>query len=245
MQTPPPIPPKPVSVVWHPELTRLPPLHSWRRAYRLIACLLARLLLRLLTRTTLRGLENLPATGPALIVLNHLGDADAPLVLATLPQAPEALGKLELLYEFPVLGKVMDWYGIIWVHRGRPDRRALECAVGALREGRYLVIAPEGRYTLTHGLERGGSGAAYVAMRAGVPLIPVALTGTENPKVYGNLRRFQRPSISLTVGRPIRLSPDAGLRPRALRNATDQVMRALAGLLPPDYRGVYAEPDSG
>ncbi len=239
MQTPPPIPPKPVSRIWRPELTRLPPLHRRRRLYRRLIRALARLLIRLLTRPRLRGMENLPPAGPALIVLNHLGDADAPLVLAALPQAPEALGKLELLDEFPVLGRIMDWYGIVWVHRGRPDRHALECAVEALREGRYLVIAPEGRYTLTQGLERGGSGAAFVALRAGVPLIPVALTGTENPKVYATLRRLHRPSISLTVGRPIYLSPESDSRPRALKEATDQVMRALARLLPPEYRGVY------
>ncbi len=143
MQTPPAIPPKPVSQVWHPELTRLPRLHFRRRMFRLVVRFSARLLVRLLTRTSLYGLENLPSTGPALIVLNHLGDADTAVILDALPQAPEALGKLELIYEFPVLGKLMDWYGTIWVHRGRPDRRALECAIQALEEGRFLAIAPE------------------------------------------------------------------------------------------------------
>ena len=241
MQTPPATPPKPVSQVWHPELTRLPALHFGRRMFRLAACLLARLLVRLLTRASLRGLENLPSAGPALIVLNHIGDADTALVLASLPRAPEALGKLELIYEYPVLGRLMDWYGTIWVHRGRPDRRALDFAVEALSQGRYLVIAPEGRYTLSHGLERGTSGAAYVAMRARLPVVPVALTGTENPKVYASLRRLRRPCISLTVGPPIHLRTDAGVTPRALKAATEEIMHALARLLPPEYRGVYGQ----
>jgi 1-acyl-sn-glycerol-3-phosphate acyltransferase len=133
----------------------------------------------------------------------------------------------------------MDWYGTIWVHRGRPDRRALDFAVQALRQGRHLVIAPEGRYTLSHGLERGTSGAAYVAMRARLPVVPVALTGTENPKVYSSLRRLRRPCISLTVGAPIHLRTDAGVTPRALKDATEEIMHALARLLPPEYRGVY------
>jgi len=240
MQTPPPNPPKPVSQVWHPELTRLPRLHFRRRIFRLAVRLIARLLVRVLTRTGFHGLENLPSAGPALLVLNHLGDADTPVILAALPRAPEALGKLELVYEFPVLGRLMDWYGTIWVHRGRPDRRALECAIQAVRQGRFLVIAPEGRYTLTHGLERGNSGAAYVALRAGLPVIPLALTGTENPKVYSSLRRLRRPCISFTVGPPIHLSQEAGLTPPALKAATDQIMHALARLLPPEYRGVYA-----
>lgn len=239
MQTPLSNPPKPVSTVWHPELTRLPPLHSWRRAYRLVARLLARLVIAVLTKTTVSGLENFPRSGPALIVVNHLGDADTAAVLAVLPRSPDALGKLELIYEFPLLGKIMDWYGMIWLHRGRPDRRALEFAVQALREGRCLAIAPEGRYTLVRGLEHGGSGAAYVAMRAGVPPIPVALTGTENSKVYGSLRRLRRPRISLTIGRPIPLEPGTDPKPRALKEATEKIMQTLARLLPPEYRGVY------
>ncbi len=241
MRTPPQPPPKPFSRLWHPELTRLPRLHLPRRFIRALLRLAARLVIALLTRTTVRGLENLPTTGPALIVLNHLGDADAAVVLAALPRAPEALGKLELIYEFPVLGRIMDWYGIIWVHRGRPDRRALVCANQALMEGRVLAIAPEGRYTLTRGLERGSSGAAYLALRAGLPLIPLALTGTRNSEVYGSLRHLRRAPISLTVGPPIHLSPRFSLQPRSLRAATDLIMRTLASMLPPDYRGVYGD----
>lgn len=240
METPPLAPPKPVSKFWRPELTRLPPLHRRRRLFRAVVRFVARLLIGLLTRPSLHGLEKLPASGPALIVMNHLGDADTALVLAGLPRAPEALGKLELLYEFPVLGRLMEWYGTIWVHRGQPDRRALRCALDALANGRVVVVAPEGRYTLTHGLERGSSGAVYVAIKAGVPLIPMALTGTENPKIYGSLRRLRRPPLSLTVGDPIPISAVAE-SPRGLKDATEQMMRALARLLPPEYRGVYAE----
>ncbi len=241
MQTPQPIPPKPLSQVWHPELTRLPSLHWRRRLYRRLVRLLARLIVRLLTRTTVHGLQNLPPRGPALIVINHLGDADTPVVLSVLSRAPEALGKLELIYEFPALGRLMDWYGTIWIHRGRVDRRALDCAFRALADGRLLIIAPEGRYSLTDGLERGGSGAAFVALKTGVPVIPVVLTGTRNSQVYLSLRRLHRPIITLTVGPPIHLHPEAGADSRAIKSATDQIMRTLAAMLPPDSRGVYAE----
>ncbi len=240
MQTPPPLPPKPVSRLRHPELTRLPPLHWRRRLFRGFARGLARLILFLLTDTRFHGLENLPRSGPALFVLNHLGDADVPLVLAALPTAPEALGKLELIYEFPLLGLLMNGYGTIWVHRGQPDRRALDCAIQALSEGRLLCIAPEGRYSLTHALESGSSGAVFVALRAGVSLIPLALTGSENPAVYGSLRHLHRPRLTLTVGPPIHLGVTGELSPRLLKQATEQIMRALASMLPPQYRGVYA-----
>ena len=239
MQTPPSAPPKPIAGLWRPELTRLPPLHRPRRLFRGFVRLLARALIRALTRCSLRGLEYLPKAGPVLIAMNHLGDTDTAIMLAALPVAPEALGKIELLSEYPVLWKLMDWYGTIWLHRGRVDRRALACAVQALTEGRFVAIAPEGRYTLTRGLEKGGFGAAYMALRAGVAIIPVALTGTDNRSVYGSLRRFRRAPISLTVGKPLNVAGDDS--PQALRRATQQIMEALARLLPVEQRGAYAQ----
>jgi len=230
-------PPKPLSRVWRPELTRLPGLHRPRRLFRSFVRLLARLLICTLTRPELRGLEKLPRAA-ALYVTNHLGDADAPLALAALPTAPEALGKIELLFEFPVLGRVMDWYGTIWLHRGRVDRAALGYAVQALRAGRSLIIAPEGRYTLTGALERGTAGAAYVALQAQVPIVPIALTGTRNEEVYASLRRLRRPVVTLTVGEPFRLHLEAG-HGRSLDAATKQIMESIARLLPAEYRGEY------
>jgi 1-acyl-sn-glycerol-3-phosphate acyltransferase len=150
---------------------------------------------------------------------------------------PEVLAKIEML-SFPVIGKWMEWYGMIWLHRGQPDRRALRAALQAFKEGRSLVIAPEGRYSLAKGLEPGGKGAAYIAARAGVPVIPIALTGTRNEDIYGSLRRLRRPRISLTVGEPVDLLPVAEDH-AALKENTERIMRALAHLLPQEYRGAY------
>jgi 1-acyl-sn-glycerol-3-phosphate acyltransferase len=200
--------------------------------------LLAIVLVRALTRCSLRGLEYLPSAGPALIAMNHLGDADTAIMLAALPVAPEALGKIELLTEYPVLWKLMDCYGTIWLHRGRVDRRALACAVQALADRRVVAIAPEGRYSLARGLEKGGYGAAYVALHGRVAIIPVALTGTDNRSVYASLRRLRRARVSLTVGKPLTIAGDDSLR--SLRRGTQQIMEALAELLPPEQRGAYA-----
>lgn len=237
MRTPEPAPPKPVTNIWRPEVTRLPRLGPARRLFRNLARLAARTLIRLLTQATIVGLERFPSKGPALVVINHLGDADVALLLAALPVAPDGLGKIEL-HDFPVLGGLMDWYGVIWLHRGRPDRRALRCALAALAGGRMLAIAPEGRYSLVRGLEEGGAGAAFLALRAGVPIIPVAMTGTQNERVYGSLRRLRRPRVTLSVGEPFRLT--GGLdRSVQRRAATRQIMQALARLLPAEYRGAY------
>ncbi len=231
------VPPKPVTHVWRPDLTRLPDLSLPRRFFRRGMHLLARLVLPLLTRTSVSGLEHLP-TGPSLIVLNHTGDADAVVMLAALPIQPEVLAKIEML-DFPIVGRLMDWYGMIWLHRGQPDRRALRAALQAFAEGRSLVVAPEGRYTLTRGLEPGNKGAAYIAAHGKVPIIPVALTGTGNDDVYGSLRHLRRPRITVTVGEPVDLLPGVDLR-ETLDANTERIMRAIARLLPPDYRGFYA-----
>ncbi len=231
------LPPKPITDIWRPDLTRLPPLSARRRLFRRAFRWLALVLLRLLTRTTMSGLEHIPRGGAALLATNHLGDADAAVLLAALPVGPEVLAKIEMLH-FPVVGKLLDWDGMIWLHRGRPDRRALRSALEAFQKGRLVVVAPEGRYSLGHGLEPGGKGAAYLAERAGVPVVPVAMTGTENSKVYGSLRRLRRPKITVSVGEPILLPARYGNR-QGLEEDTRRIMEALAALLPPEYRGAY------
>jgi len=239
MPTPPSPPPKPVTNIWRPDLTHLPQLNPARRLFRSSVRLFARILIRLLTRATILGLDHFPSHGPAVIVVNHLGDADTAFLLGFLPVLPEALGKVEL-YEFPILGKLMDWYGIIWLHRGMPDRRALGCAMDGLAEGRFIVIAPEGRYSLVRGLEEGSPGAAYLALKAKAPVVPIALTGTENSNVYGNLSRLKRPQITLTVGQPFHLQTEAVDDLDNLRFGTRQIMESLEQLLPIEYRGVYS-----
>jgi 1-acyl-sn-glycerol-3-phosphate acyltransferase len=238
MPTQPSSPPKPVSTIWRPELTRLPRLDQPRRLLRGFACWLARTLIGLCTRPTIRGGEHFPSRGPALVVINHLGDADVVLMLAALPVPPDSLAKIEL-YSLPVLGRLIDRYGVIWLHRGQPDRRALRAALDGLAEGRVILIAPEGRYTMAQGLEEGNEGAAFLAIKAGVPIIPAALTGTENERVYGSLRRLRRAAVTLTVGEPFRLKPVAASRER-MRQGTRQIMESLARLLPEEYRGAYA-----
>jgi 1-acyl-sn-glycerol-3-phosphate acyltransferase len=215
----------------------LPRLYRARRWYRAFWRGLCNLVITVCTRRTVEGLENFPRQGPALVVVNHLGDADAPLLVGTLPVSLDGLGKVEL-YDFPILGKLMDWYGTIWLHRGRPDRRAIKAALDGFAEGRIIIIAPEGRYSLIGGLEEGEQGAAFLALKADVPVVPVAVIGTENEHIYGHLKRLRRAPVTLRVGKAFRLSQQAGRR-EMMREGTRQIMEALANLLPETYRGTY------
>ena len=237
MQTIPSLPAKPVAEVFHPDLTRLPRLTIARKITRRLFILVIRLAVGLLLRKEVSGMENFPYRKPALLVFNHLGDADAIVGLAVIPVAFDGLAKAEL-YDLPVVGKLMEAYGVIWVHRGRPDRRALRAALNGLREGRVIAIAPEGRESLTGGLEAGTHGAAYLALSADVPIVPVTFTGTENNRIYPNLKRFRRTGITVTVGPAFRLENQANLR-KSIDWGTERIMQVLASQLPEEYRGVF------
>jgi len=231
--------PKPVAEVWKPELVRLPEMTYSRRLFRSFAHGLIKLVAKACLKVTATGMENFPQEGPVLVVINHLGDSDVPALISTFPFPPDALGKIEL-YELPILGKLIDWYGIIWLHRGRPDTRALRAALDGFAEGRVIVIAPEGRYSVTGALEEGSGGAAFLAYKSGALILPIAITGTENENVYGHLKKFRRAPVQVTVGKMFKLAEQAESRQDAVAQGTNQIMQALADLLPEKYRGAYS-----
>jgi 1-acyl-sn-glycerol-3-phosphate acyltransferase len=194
---------------------------------------LARVTSRNLLRLTVSGLENVPLTGGVLLAMNHLGDADPILVAGLAPREVEVIGKAEIL-RWPILGFLARGYGMIAVRRGQPDRVTLKAALDVLKSGRALLIAPEGRESRSGAMEAAKGGAAFLAVHGGVPVLPIAITGTENRKVYSQWMRLHRPCVTLTFGQPF-MVPQA--RPR--REAADLIMHSIAELLPPKYQGVY------
>ncbi len=233
------IPPKPRSEVINPGITRLSKLTWGRRLLRILLHWVSKFLVFIWTRSERIGLENIPQKGPALFVANHLGDADFILGLAHAPLIVEPLTKIEL-YDIPVLGRLLDAYGVIWVHRGQPDRRALRAVMEAMQQKRMVAIAPEGRESLTGALEEGTDGAAYLALKTGVPIIPVTFTGTENKRVFQNMKRLKRTEMSLTIGKPFYLENLPELR-ASIKVGTEKIMRKLAQQLPTEYRGFYGD----
>jgi 1-acyl-sn-glycerol-3-phosphate acyltransferase len=129
---------------------------------------------------------------------------------------------------------------VVWITQWEADREALAQAEAALRAGYPLAMAPEGTRSKTGALMKARAGVAFLATRLDVPVVPVAMQGTERLKQ--NVLRLRRTDLSLTIGRPFRLAPVAGRgRSRQLDERTDVIMAHIAHLLPERYWGEYAQ----
>jgi 1-acyl-sn-glycerol-3-phosphate acyltransferase len=238
MQNQPSSLPKPVTEFWRPEWVGLPGLTPARRIFRHFAQSMLWLIALLTMKSTKKGLENFPKKGPALVIINHLGDADAVLLGSCIPYPIDAIAKIELR-SHPVVGGIFRAYGVIWIHRSRADRKALHAMLEGLADGRIVAMAPEGRESVTGALEDAKDGAAFIAIKSGVPIVPIVMTGTENKRIYANMKRFRRTPVTFTVGKPFMLR-ESGDRHTRLQDGTRQIMETLAGMLPEEYRGNYS-----
>ncbi len=219
---------------------RLPYNIGWRRWIRPPLKVVFRGLFHALFRFTVEGRENVPRAGSYLVIYNHVSFLDPPFLLAEWPTWLEAVAASDVLRR-PAQAPLVWLYGVIPVDRGKPDRRFLDYVVAVLHEGYPIAFAPEGTRSHTPGMRRAWTGLAYIADRAGVPIVPVGMAGTEDEAVHRALR-LQRPPVHIRIGKPFRLPPlEAWPVPRkqARRLNTDLAMYRVAALLPPPYRGVY------
>ena len=212
----------------------------WRvRLFRMVARPLFRLVFHILCRIRIEGKENVPAGGGYIVSGNHLSIIDPPFVIAFWPRAIEAAGAVDVLAR-PGQGQLMSWYGSLSVHRGEADRALLEEMVRRLKAGLPVLMDPEGRRSHVPGMQQAKPGVAYVAAKAGVPIVPVGVTGTE--VAIAAWKRGRRGRLKMVIGQPIWLPPvdfRAPTRKQQLRANLDTLMHAIAALLPEEYRGVY------
>jgi 1-acyl-sn-glycerol-3-phosphate acyltransferase len=188
------------------------------------------------------GKEHLPLEGGLILASNHLNNADPPMIaLAIRPRYPMYMAKLEMI-RWPILGPAFRAFGAFPVRRGEADLSALRAASEVVQSGALLVMFPEGTRSRTGGLTRGHPGTGLIALRTGAPVLPVAITGSEGvgwPWLFLKPRSIRH--IKVTIGEPFRLPPVERVNSEAAVEATDTIMRHIAALLPPKYRGVYAD----
>jgi 1-acyl-sn-glycerol-3-phosphate acyltransferase len=195
-------------------------------------------LLRILTKIDIEGSGYVPSSGPLIVAPNHIHLLDSMIAFAVTPRRVTALAADK--WRTPPIGCLLTLIGqAIYVTRGEADRRAIAKAIAVLRSGGALGVAPEGTRSSTGGLQRGKDGAAYLASRAGAVIVPMAAWGQE--KMLRAWAHLHRPAIHVRFGEPIRL-PEGAERTKMAQLGvyTDEIMLALARLLPAEYRGAYA-----
>jgi 1-acyl-sn-glycerol-3-phosphate acyltransferase len=190
-------------------------------------------------RARISGLENLPATGPAILMINHIAFIDPIVVMGNLPRNIVPLAKAEV-YRLPVWG-VFPWlWDVIPVHREELDRRAVERALQVLAAGEIILIAPEA--TRHPALTQAREGVAYLGYKSGAPILPVAVENTAGYPTLMGPWNARKPGAYFRLGKAVRFKPVAGRLPRErLRLMTDEVLYQLAAMLPEDRRGYYAD----
>jgi 1-acyl-sn-glycerol-3-phosphate acyltransferase len=204
-----------------------------------------------LIKTRYRYLERVPASGPAIIIVNHVSHVDPFLVAKMVIDAartPRFLAK-DSIFDVPLVGAAMRGMGHIPVKRGSVDAvQSLAVAVDALERGRVIVLHPEGTVTRDPGgwPMAGKTGAARLAMLApDVPVIPVAQWGVQRSiDLYRKrIRLVPRPEHILSVGEPVDLSAYRGKKVTGavLREITEVMMRRLREDVA-ELRGVPAPP---
>lgn len=205
-----------------------------------LEALFIRSLLFLSGKLTVRGTDNIPAQGPYILAINHMSKADPPLVLLSWPEARIRFFAAEKWEKHPIFGPLMKYSGAVYINRGEVDRQALRAALEALRQGAIFGLAPEGTRSRVGALIRAHDGAAYLASRAKVPIVPVGLVNTD--QLGSNMAHLRRTQLETRIGKPFYL-PETDGRPkgRELAAYTHLIMVHIAALLPERYWGYYAD----
>jgi 1-acyl-sn-glycerol-3-phosphate acyltransferase len=189
----------------------------------------SKIFMHLLSDYRVFGRDNVPKP-PFLLTCNHLAFWDAPAIAGAVDYVMPGFSAKK--YKGKLTGLLLYTGSPVWIDQDAPDRRALMTALKIIEGGDLFAIAPEGHRS-KGSLMQGQEGVAFIATRTNVPILPLAITGTE--KVF----KERRPQVRVTIGKPYRL-PEGRAKGEQLSEYTERIMCALAALLPESYRGVYA-----
>jgi len=208
--------------------------YSW---YYYIVRGLLQLLIPVLTRYRINGMDNIPRNGPVLIVSNHIHAADIYLLGATLSRKVIFIAKKEL-YDHRFIGAFLRGLGSFPVDRYRVDRKAIRRSTKVLAKGQALVIFPEGSRSASGEMQPAFAGAALIASHSTAPILPIGIYGTEQIKGLGWI--WRRPRLTVNIGPTFPLPPSDSKHTRTrLNGLTAVIMQRIAALLPEEYQGDY------
>jgi 1-acyl-sn-glycerol-3-phosphate acyltransferase len=216
------------------------PPRSWTWPHYHFAMWFVPLLCRICGGHRVVGAENVPDEGGAVIASNHLSHLDPPVVGTAMPRRTYYFAAA-YLFNNPIFGFIIRKCYAFPVKRGAADTRALKNAIEVLKAGELLTMFPEGTRSRTGELGEFDLGAALAASRAGVPIVPCAVTGTNDilPRGASFLRRGR---VAVSFGEPID-SLQFGPKPRKpdLKRITDQVEAAVHEMKDEQRAWVYDE----
>ena len=207
---------------------------------------LASPVLKLMFRPWVRGAEHVPESGGAILASNHLAVIDSFLLPLFLDRKIRFIGKAEYFTGKGIKGRLKAGFfkgvGTIPVDRagGGAGEGALRTGLGVLQEGGLFGIYPEGTRSPDGRLYRGKTGVARLAIESGVPVVPVAMIGTDKAQPIGTV--IPKPTrIGIVIGEPLDFSRYAGMSTDrfVLRSVTDEIMYALMALSGQEYVDVY------
>jgi 1-acyl-sn-glycerol-3-phosphate acyltransferase len=202
---------------------------------------IVRFLMKIIADIEINGIEKLPE-GNVIIAANHLGRLDTAALLCILDREDIIMPVAEKYKNHPLYGAIGRAANAIWLNRFDADYSAFRQILERMKQGGLLVIAPEGTRSKTEALQEGKMGVAFLASKSGYPVLPVAVTGTEDRLIVENLKHFRRSKITATAADLLYVDiPRGKEREEAMRQATDEIMCQIAALLPEKYRGVYAD----
>jgi 1-acyl-sn-glycerol-3-phosphate acyltransferase len=200
-------------------------------------------IIRLIARVEMSGFENLPKMGGYVIAANHIGRLDAALAYFLLDRPDIIMVVAEKYEKYAFYRWLVKITNGMFIDRHNADIRAIRETLRRLQAGQIFVITPEGTRSKSGNLIEAKPGAMYLAWKAGVPVLPVGLTGTEDAVVVDRLKHFKRLRIRAAAGEMFSLPAEVKGRERdiLMKQYTDEVMCRIAMLLPPERRGFYAK----
>jgi 1-acyl-sn-glycerol-3-phosphate acyltransferase len=207
--------------------------------------------LRGLWRPWTAGLEHIPATGPAILASNHLSASDSLFLPLVAPREISFWAKAEYFAADGVKGRVraalMRGIRQIPIERGngRAALSALDIALKVLKDGGLFGIYPEGTRSPDGRMYRGHTGIARIVLEAGVPVLPVAMIGTDRAQPIGRPLPRLGHSVGVRIGAPLDYSEHVGTarNPKLLREITDDIMAHIRRLSGQEYVDRYAKRD--